>query len=105
MPRGDRTGPGGMGSMTGRGAGFCSGNNSPGFTSSFGGGRGAFRGPGRGFGRGMGYGFRNYGPDVNQFYPAQPQNEAKLLEQQASILEDQLQGIKTRLEDLEKSKK
>jgi len=31
MPRGDRTGPQGMGPMTGRGAGFCAGVNMPGF--------------------------------------------------------------------------
>jgi len=31
MPRGDRTGPAGMGPMTGRGAGFCAGFNMPGF--------------------------------------------------------------------------
>jgi hypothetical protein len=31
MPGGDRTGPRGMGSMTGRGAGYCSGSGNPGF--------------------------------------------------------------------------
>ena len=31
MPRGDRTGPMGMGSMTGRGAGFCAGYAMPGY--------------------------------------------------------------------------
>jgi hypothetical protein len=31
MPRGDRTGPNGMGPLTGRGAGYCSGNIYPGF--------------------------------------------------------------------------
>ncbi|MFW5971797.1 MAG: DUF5320 domain-containing protein, partial [Desulfovermiculus sp.] len=30
MPGGDRTGPMGMGPMTGRGAGFCAGMNQPG---------------------------------------------------------------------------
>jgi len=31
MPGGDRTGPRGMGSGTGRGAGYCSGNEEPGY--------------------------------------------------------------------------
>jgi len=57
MPFGDRTGPRGMGPMTGRGAGYCSGSGRPGF---------AFPVPGRrwfgfgwrqGWGRGSGRGF------------------------------------------------
>lgn len=31
MPRGDRTGPSGAGPKTGRGQGYCTGNNAPGF--------------------------------------------------------------------------
>jgi hypothetical protein len=31
MPRGDRTGPQGGGSRTGRAAGYCAGNDSPGY--------------------------------------------------------------------------
>ncbi|MBN1289268.1 MAG: DUF5320 domain-containing protein [Actinobacteria bacterium] len=31
MPGGDRTGPSGMGPLTGRGAGYCSGSDTPGF--------------------------------------------------------------------------
>ena len=50
MPRGDRTGPMGMGPMTGRGAGFCAGFNVPGFMNAVSG-----RG-GMGFGRGRGRG-------------------------------------------------
>ena len=37
MPGGDRTGPNGMGPMTGRGAGFCGGWNRPGWSNRFGG--------------------------------------------------------------------
>jgi len=51
-----------MGPMTGRGAGFCAGYNTPGFMNpSFGRGfgMGAGRGFGTGFGRGGGRGFRN----------------------------------------------
>ena len=45
MPRGDGTGPMGMGSMTGRGTGYCVSNASPVFVNR-----------GVGFGRGMGGG-------------------------------------------------
>lgn len=34
MPFGDGTGPAGMGPMTGRGAGFCSGFSAPGYTGA-----------------------------------------------------------------------
>lgn len=34
MPGGDRTGPGGMGPMTGRGAGYCAGYTVPGYGGS-----------------------------------------------------------------------
>ncbi len=40
MPRGDGTGPMGMGAMTGRGAGYCTGNETPKFARGMGGGRG-----------------------------------------------------------------
>jgi hypothetical protein len=33
MSRGDGTGPTGLGSMTGRAAGYCAGFNTPGFTN------------------------------------------------------------------------
>jgi len=56
MPGGDRTGPAGMGPMTGRAAGYCTGNPGPGWTNPAG--RGLF-GFGRGFGRGGGRGRRN----------------------------------------------
>jgi len=35
MPRGDRTGPDGRGPMTGRGAGYCSGSTTPGYSGRF----------------------------------------------------------------------
>ncbi len=53
MPGGDRTGPLGMGPMTGRGAGFCGGARAPGFLSRMGVGF-----CGRGWGGG-GRGWRN----------------------------------------------
>lgn len=56
MPRGDETGPEGLGPMTGRALGHCTGHASPGFMKS--GGLGLARGRGRGIGRGLARGFR-----------------------------------------------
>ena len=66
MPFGDGTGPGGMGPMTGRGAGYCTGYGQPGrFNAVPRGGAGfgwrwpfGFFGFGRGRGRGSGRGRR-----------------------------------------------
>lgn len=60
MPLGDRTGPWGLGSMTGRGMGYCAGSPVPGFMNpgyGLGGGFWFGRGFGRGFGFGRGLGF------------------------------------------------
>lgn len=82
MPRGDGTGPMGMGQMTGRGAGYCAGLAAPGYANPVGfGGR-------RGFRR-MFYGnVRAYEPGVS---------EKELLIRQAELLENQLQQVKERL--------
>ncbi len=68
MPFGDRTGPNGLGPMTGRGAGYCAGYSTPGYANPVGS-RG-FYGRGAGFGRGGGRGFgRGFGRDNRQrFY-------------------------------------
>ena len=60
MPGGDRTGPAGMGPMTGRAAGYCAGYPVPGFMNPVGGrGYGGWgRRGGRGGGRGWGWGGR-----------------------------------------------
>jgi hypothetical protein len=50
MPGGDGTGPGGLGPMTGRAAGFCAGYPVPGYMNPIAG--GGFWGRGRGGGRG-----------------------------------------------------
>jgi hypothetical protein len=57
MPRGNRTGPEGLGPMTGRAKGFCSGYNSPGYMNP---GYGRGMGSRRGFGRGLGLRRRVY---------------------------------------------
>lgn len=60
MPRGDGTGPGGMGPMTGRAAGYCAGYGVPGYANPIGGrGMGFGLGFGRGRGGGRGWGWRN----------------------------------------------
>ncbi len=70
MPGGDRTGPWGQGPGTGRGMGYCSGYDRPGYMQpGFGAGmgRGRFAAPygGYGRGRGRGRGFRRFAP----YYP------------------------------------
>jgi len=123
MPRGDGTGPAGMGPMTGRGAGYCAGYPVPGFMNPVGGrgywgwGRGRGGGWGRGFGRGFGwaragYGYPAWGAAGYPYapYPAPfaqaptPENELVGLKQQAEYLQDSLDEIKKRMEELASQK-
>jgi len=122
MPSGDGTGPGGMGPMTGRGAGFCAGYPVPGYANPVGGrgmGMGWGRGRGGGFGRGRGfgwgragYGFQAYdaaaGPYAyggGPFTPTvAPQQELDSLKAQAEYFENSLDGIKKHIEELESQK-
>ncbi|NQS89899.1 DUF5320 domain-containing protein [Patescibacteria group bacterium] len=62
MPRGNGTGPMGMGPMTGRAAGYCAGFPTAGFMNPMGGRLGL------GLGRGRGRGFRPY-PYYGAGYP------------------------------------
>jgi hypothetical protein len=107
MPRGDGTGPMGMGPMTGRGAGFCAGATAPGFTSAgFGFGRGRGRGFGRMYNPGWQAGYVPYGyrPPVAPAAPAAGPygvDEKEALQRQAQFLEEQLNEIKDRLSKLE----
>jgi hypothetical protein len=115
MPRGDGSGPIGMGPMTGRGAGFCSGFPSPGYMNprvglGRGYGRGFGRGSGRGYGMGFGrgWGFRrvfNYSgmPGGAQYDYNEPKvNEKEFLSNQVEFLETQLHQLKERLSTLNK---
>gem|GEM_PF-1958089 len=58
MPKGDRTGPRGSGSKTGRAQGYCSGNQAPGYAAS--GSEGSDpQGNGKGRGKGRGRATKN----------------------------------------------
>ena len=108
MPRGDRTGPMGMGPMTGRGLGYCAGFAGPGFT----------RGGGRGMGRGMGFGGRGWrnwfhatglpgwmrasGAGMPMGAP-DPGTEKEMLQGQMQALQAELEALQNRLNDLEKT--
>ena len=116
MPRGDGTGPMGMGPMTGRAMGYCAGYSAPGYMNQAG-----FGFYGRGFGfAGRGRGHRNmfyatgmpgwmragspgYGVPA---YPGGPQyskeNEIQFLKDQAEYLKTTLEDINKRLGELEK---
>lgn len=104
MPRGDGTGPMGMGPMTGRAAGFCNDYSVPGY----------FNPMHRcvGFGRGRGYrrmycatgmpvwgrsGYPVYQPEYTQGV-----NEKDFLNQQVESMESELMQLKKRLSEIEK---
>ena len=117
MPRGDGTGPAGMGPMTGRAAGFCAGYMNPV------GGRG-YWGWGRGGGRGRrnwyyatslpgwaraSYGYPAWGESARPYppYPGpvaptmMPEQELEGLRRQAEHFEGALGEIKKRIDQLE----
>ena len=127
MPRGDGTGPAGMGPMTGRAAGFCAGYPVPGYMNLVGG-RG-YWGQGRGsWGRGGGRGWRNryyatglpgwarasyghplrggaanpYAPYPESAVPSMPaEQQLEGLKQQAEYFKGALGEIKKRIDQLE----
>ena len=113
MARGDRRGPQGMGPMTGRGLGYCAGNDRPGFQvddapmrRNFNGGGGRGFGRGRGFGNGFGQGYgRGFGPAHGRGFGGayqEPPFEAQdgltsSLADEIIRLKEQLQALETRL--------
>lgn len=116
MPRGDGTGPVGMGPMTGRAAGYCAGYAMPGFANPIPG-RGLGMGAGQGRGGGRGYrnmyyatgqpGWMRFGGNaapVASAAPIQqpnPEMEKQALARQAEILQSQLDAIKKRIAEFE----
>jgi hypothetical protein len=121
MPFGDRTGPMGLGPMTGRAAGYCGGYDAPGYTNpipgrGFGGRGFGGGGWGRGFGgRGWGWGRAGwsapawgtpYGvlPYDPSYAPAmRPREEARALKEQAEYFQGALEEINKRISELETS--
>jgi hypothetical protein len=125
MPAGDRTGPAGMGPMTGRGAGFCAGYSGPGFANPAWG-RGGGRGWGRGGGGGGGGGWRHrhwyhatgmpgwqrtwmdgpaYAPVASATFGPVVTREQELeaLKNQANYFERALEDLRGRIQDVESS--
>ena len=113
MPRGDGTGPNGQGSRTGRGMGFCSGLDRPGFMNfgnpNYGFRRGGFPRDG-GMGRGFGGGRGNYWNTLqqNQNYaqaPIQnPPQEKECVEQEIKMLQNELSEMESYLKELKNKK-
>ncbi|MBN2192555.1 MAG: DUF5320 domain-containing protein [Polyangiaceae bacterium] len=119
MPRGDRTGPGGLGPLSGREAGLCAGYPAPGFLNA-----GWGRGQGRGYGGGGGWRHRHGGrtaagpgwqpgwmrasdhapPFGAPFGPTMTrERELVALKSQAEHLAQALEDVRIRIRDLESS--
>ena len=103
MPRGDGTGPMGIGPATGKGMGYCAGSAMPGYMSG-----GFGMGRGRGFGRmhcmtgqlrwarSGAYPYMEYpGPSA-----APVIDEKEALHNRAAFLEKELNQVRERLEEL-----
>jgi hypothetical protein len=97
MPRGDKTGPDGQGAMTGRKAGFCTGNETAGYLNGveFGarygnGGRGNNR-------RGLNHGISNYGGRGRRFWSYQSNLEGET----NNSLRAEISELRRRINELE----
>lgn len=108
MPQGDRTGPMGQGSRTGRSFGFCSGNNAPGYTTGFGErmrrgsikGRGMGRSRGMGRGRGVDLSFAGFSGTPDRISSMKKNEEIRILKSQMDELRQTQGVIEKRLEEL-----
>ncbi len=92
MPAGDGTGPKGTGPMTGRGAGYCTDYDAPGFANSM---------PGRGFGMGRGRRGRGRFGCAPAWGVPKPVQGLEFLKAQAEGLKKQLDAIGRRIAELE----
>ncbi len=87
MPRLDGTGPMGMGPVSGRGFGYCSGYK-------------ALRPVrGRGIGYRRGFGSPSYDYEAPRAYRISPEEERDILLRQKEFLEEELDAIKRELEE------
>ena len=111
MPRGDQTGPMGMGPMSGRGAGFCAGYDAPGYAYPGYPTRGVRRmWRGRGWFGGHGMHRHGYGWGPMDFvayevpYPAEmtPEEKADMLSTREAWLKEQLDEVHRDLDNLQK---
>lgn len=119
MPRGDGTGPMGLGPMTGRALGFCAGYSTPGYINSapgrgyWGRGKGFYghggrgRGnwycaPGRAGGQRASMGVPAFGGAYTYPHEMPLGQEADVLRKEAEFLKKQLEDIQCRIEVLEK---
>ena len=119
MPGGDRTGPLGLGSRTGRAAGYCAGYGMPGYMNPIPG--GGFWGFGRGRGGGWGGGGRGWrhwyhatgltgwqrGWPAPAPYPVAydsplltPEQELSMLKNDLRCLEESAEQLRRRMEEL-----
>jgi len=126
MPYGDRTGPWGLGPMTGRRAGYCAGYPMPGYMNPYVPGFGRGRGFGFGWGRGRGfrwfwrrtlyvpppayypypdYPYRGPGYYPDRYAPPTRADEMAYLEDLAESLERELSAIRKRLDELSKERR
>ncbi len=122
MPGGDRTGPAGMGPMTGRAAGYCAGYSVPGYMNPipgrgyvrgvgrgglpWGGGRGRAWGGGRGRGYGAYYDYPPYYPPAYSPY-SQPTaaDEKEFLKEQLTAVKEEMGAMEKRLAEIETEEK
>ena len=98
MPGRDRTGPNGLGAMTGRHMGFCADSSNQ-YSSNRGLGFGRGNRAGFGLSKGYGLGYRNINIENNPNISIKTiiENDIRILNDQLSSLEDQLKkaGVKT----------
>ena len=95
MPKCDKTGPMGMGPMTGRGAGYCTGFTNQSYANPI--------GCRFGFNRERGFGRKHYmtGLPRGARYDIYNTDNKEILKGHAKLLENQLDDVKKRLEELE----
>ena len=112
MPRENRRGPDEMGPMTGRGAGYCAGNDTPECDRHHrarrpwqGAGMRSRMGPQKGPHAGFRPEFRNgpwsYDPDYSMPRPdLAPESELEMLREDLKILKDQMDATEKRIKEL-----